>query len=201
MENIQLGSSSRAKHGGAYFSAVLDENSIRQLFWDRGNPRPATGGLALLQLQLCLQLQQNTMVTVDTDDQISLTSICQEILVNKIWSSTSTGTMVFCWSCKQSWSWSNANPPVAGLGLPRSQNSCRIEFSSRNDRKISSTVYSTTRWSQLYFIYKPVPSSSSLSVSVERGEDEGQEHNAAGHEVSSAYCQVIDISLFSQISF
>ena len=27
----------------------------------------------------------------------------------QIWPSTSTGTMVVCWSCKQSWSWSNAN--------------------------------------------------------------------------------------------
>ena len=48
----------------------LDENSIRQLFWDRVNPWPATGGLGLLQLQLCLQLQQNTMVPVDVDGQI-----------------------------------------------------------------------------------------------------------------------------------
>ena len=48
----------------------LDENSIRQLFWDRVNPWPAAGGLALLQLQLCLQLQQNTMVPVDVDGQI-----------------------------------------------------------------------------------------------------------------------------------
>ena len=45
----------------------LDENSIRQLFWKRVNPWPATGGLALLQHQLCLQLQQNTMVHVDVD--------------------------------------------------------------------------------------------------------------------------------------
>ena len=31
---------------------------------------PATWGLVLLQLQLCLQLQQNTMVPVDVDGQI-----------------------------------------------------------------------------------------------------------------------------------
>ena len=48
----------------------LDENSIRQLFWDRVNPWPAAGGLALFQLQLCLQLQQNTMDPVDVDGQI-----------------------------------------------------------------------------------------------------------------------------------
>ena len=68
----------------------------------------------------------------------------------QIWPSTSTGTMVFCWSCKQSWSWSNANPPVAGQGLTRSQNSCRIEFSSKNGREISSSLYGTTRCGQLY---------------------------------------------------
>ena len=55
----------------------------------------------------------------------------------------------FCWSCKQSWSCSNANPPVAGQGLTRSQNSCRIEFSSKNGREISSSVYGTTWWPQL----------------------------------------------------
>ena len=68
----------------------------------------------------------------------------------QIWPSTSTGTMVFCWSCKRSWCWSNANPPVAGQGLTRSQNSCRIKFSSKNGREISSSVFGTTRWPQLY---------------------------------------------------
>ena len=57
----------------------LDENSIRQLFWDRVNPWPATGGLALLQLQLCLQLQQNTMVPVDVDGQIC--HFCSQVFV------------------------------------------------------------------------------------------------------------------------
>ena len=37
------------------------------------------------------------------------------------------------------------NPPVAGQGLRWSQNSCRIEFSSKNGREISSSVYGTTR--------------------------------------------------------
>ena len=41
------------------------------------------------------------------------TSICSVIntceLKWQIWPSTSMGTMVFCWSCKQSWSWSYAN--------------------------------------------------------------------------------------------
>ena len=40
-------------------------------------------------------------------------------------------------------------PPVPGQGLTRSQNSCRIEFSSKNGREISSSVYGTTRWPQL----------------------------------------------------
>ena len=57
----------------------LDENSIRQLFWDRVNPWPAAGGLALLQLQLCLQLQQNTMVPVDVDGQIC--HFCSQVFV------------------------------------------------------------------------------------------------------------------------
>ena len=65
----------------------LDENSIWQLFWDRVNPWPATGGLALLQLQLCLQLQQNTMVPVDVDGQIchfcSQVFVTEQILGNK----------------------------------------------------------------------------------------------------------------------
>ena len=59
----------------------LDENSIRQLFWDRVNPWPATGGLALLQLQLCLQLQQNTMVPVDVDGQIC--HFCSQVFVTR----------------------------------------------------------------------------------------------------------------------
>ena len=39
----------------------LDKNSIRQLFWDRVNPWPATGGLALLQLDVdnCKLLQRS----------------------------------------------------------------------------------------------------------------------------------------------
>ena len=87
----------------------LDENSIRQLFWDRVNPWPATGGLALLQLQLCLQLQKNTMVPVDVDGQIC--HFCSQVFV----------------PC----------------------HSCRIEFSSKNGREISSSVFGTTRWPQL----------------------------------------------------
>ena len=59
----------------------LDENSIRQLFRDRVNPWPATGGLALLQLQLCLQLQQNTMVPVDVDGQIC--HFCSQVFVRE----------------------------------------------------------------------------------------------------------------------
>ena len=81
-------------------------------------------------------------------DLFRVTNTCEQKW--QIWPSTSTRTMVFCWSCKQSWSWSNANPPVAGQGLTRSQNSCRIEFSSKNGREISSSVFGTTRWPQLY---------------------------------------------------
>ena len=40
-------------------------------------------------------------------------------------------------------------PPVPGQGLTRSQNSCRNQFSSKNGREISSSVYGTTRWPQL----------------------------------------------------
>ena len=40
-------------------------------------------------------------------------------------------------------------PPVPGQGLTRSQNSCRLEFSPKNGREISSSVYGTTRWPQL----------------------------------------------------
>ena len=80
----------------------------------------------------------------------SVTNTCEQKW--QIWPSTSTGTMVFCWSCKQSWNCNNANPPVAGQGLTRSQNSCRIEFSSKNGREISSSVFGTTRWPQLYIL-------------------------------------------------
>ena len=40
--------------------------------------------------------------------------------------------------------------PAAGQGSTRSQNSRQIEFSSRNGREISSSVYGTTRCPQLY---------------------------------------------------
>ena len=42
--------------------------------------------------------------------------------------------------------------PAAGQGSTRSQNSRQIEFSSRNGREISSSVYGTTRCPQLYLI-------------------------------------------------
>ena len=47
------------------------------------------------------------------------------------------------------------NPPVAGQGLRWSQNSCRIEFSSKNGWEISSSVYGMTRWPQLYIAIFP----------------------------------------------
>ena len=53
------------------------------------------------------------------------------------------------WKTKQKWQRAGKNPPVAGQGLTRSQNSCRIEFSSKNGWEISSSVFGTTRWPQL----------------------------------------------------
>ena len=52
--------------------------------------------------------------------------------------------------------------PAAGQGSTRSQNSRQIEFSSRNGREISSSVYGTTRCPQLY----PCPNFLALFLEV-----------------------------------
>ena len=69
----------------------------------------------------------------------------------QIWTSTSTGTMVFCWSCKQSWSWTNAKKFLRFLGLMRSRSSNRILYRPANGREISSSLFGQTRRTRLYF--------------------------------------------------
>ena len=104
---------------------------------------------ALVRCLAQTSIRRTTRAKLCLDYRIcSLANTCEQKW--QIWPSTSTGTMVFCWSCKQSWSWSNANPPAAGQGLTRSQNSCQIEFSSKNGREISSSLIGLTRGGQLY---------------------------------------------------
>ena len=68
----------------------------------------------------------------------------------QIWPSTSTGTMVFCWSCKQSWSWSNAKTNLRFLVLIRSRSSNRILYIPVNGQEISISVFGRTRRTRLY---------------------------------------------------
>ena len=60
-----------------------------------------------------------------------------------------TGTWQICENQYKSDRGREKNHPVAGQGSTRSQNSRQIEFSSRNGREISSSVYGTTRCPQL----------------------------------------------------
>ena len=84
------------------------------------------------------------------------TSICQGTNPCEqkwqIWTSTSTGTMVFCWSCKQSWSWTNAKKFLRFLGLMRSRSSNRILYRPANGREISSSLFGQTRRTRLYIL-------------------------------------------------
>ena len=54
------------------------------------------------------------------------------------------------WNPIQKWQRAGKKHPAAGQGSTRSQNSRQIEFSSRNGREISSSVYGRTRPTQLY---------------------------------------------------
>ena len=68
----------------------------------------------------------------------------------EIWPSTSTGTMVFCWSCKQSERERQNKQPTAFSVLIRFWSTHQNLFSPRNGREISSSLYGTTRLGQLY---------------------------------------------------
>ena len=70
----------------------------------------------------------------------------------EIWPSTSTGTMVFCWSCKQSERERQNKQPTAFSVLIRFWSTHQNWFSSRNSRENSSSLYGTTRLGQLYQI-------------------------------------------------
>ena len=67
----------------------------------------------------------------------------------EIWPSTSTGTMVFCWSCKQSERERQNKQPTAFSVLIRFWSTHQNLFSPRNGREISSSVFGTTRLGQL----------------------------------------------------
>ena len=88
---------------------------IRLLLRDRKRTKNFRFYLALLQLQLCLQLQQNTMVPVDVDGQIC--HFCSQGFVRE-----------------QSWSWSNAKTNLRFLVLIRSRSSNRILYRPINGR-------------------------------------------------------------------
>ena len=67
-----------------------------------------------------------------------------------IWPFTSMGTMVFCWSCKQNWSWSNGNYFLRFLVLIRSWSSNRIFDRPINGWEISISVFGRTRCTRQY---------------------------------------------------
>ena len=69
------------------------------------------------------------------------------------WPSTSTGTMVFCWSCKQSERERQNKQPTAFSVLIRFWSTHQNLFSPRKGREISSSLFDQTRLGQLYFIW------------------------------------------------
>ena len=68
----------------------------------------------------------------------------------EIWPSTSTGTMVLCWSCKQSERERQNKQPTAFSVLIRFRSTHQNWFSPRNGREISSSLFDQTRLGQLY---------------------------------------------------
>ena len=161
-KSLQLGSSSRAIHGGAYFSAVFGQkfNPTTVLrpcqplacYWRVGIAAAPTlfttsakhhgsrwcgwSDLSLLFTRICSVSHKRSLIwgrsciswhcslsvalylhckfciignhlTGHARHLFRITNTCEQKW--QIWPSTSTGTMVFCWSCKQSWSRSNAN--------------------------------------------------------------------------------------------
>ncbi len=106
-----------------------------------------------------------------SDFSLLFTRICS-LMTNpceqkwEIWPSTSTGTMVFCWSCKQSERERQNKQPTAFSVLIRFWSTHQNWFSPRNGREISSSLFDQTRLGQLYvnfglhnfLITRPVPS-------------------------------------------
>ena len=82
------------------------------------------------------------------------TSICQGTNPCEqkwqIWPSTSMGTMVFCWSCKQKWAWEKNKQPTAFSVLIRFWRTNQNQFSPKNGQENGSSLYGTTRLGQLY---------------------------------------------------
>ena len=133
---------------------------IRLLLRDRMRTKNFRFYLALLQLQLCLQLQQNTMVPIDVDGQIchfcSQGFVPWQILVvlnmgNPL-ENPATNTMgasEYCWSCKQKWAWEKNKQPTAFSVLIRFWRTNQNQFSPKNGRENGSSLYGTTRLGQL----------------------------------------------------
>ena len=132
---------------------------IRLLLRDRKRTKNFRFYLALLQLQLCLQLQQNTMVPVDVDGQIS--HFCSQgfvpwwqILVNKSEKSDHPQQ-------REPWCFVEVVNKVSVRDKTSSPQHSRYSwvirfwsthqnwFSSRNSRENSSSLYGTTRLGQL----------------------------------------------------
>ena len=85
------------------------------------------------------------------------------------WPSTSTGTMVLCWSCKQSERERQNKQPTAFSVLIRFWSTHQNLFSPRNGREISSSVFGQSRLGQLYGRYVTVQKnrqSENMKVSI-----------------------------------
>ena len=90
-----------------------------------------------------------------SDFSLLFTRICS-LMTNpceqkwEIWPSTSTGTMVFCWSYKQSERERQNKQPTAFSVLIRFWSTYQNLFSPTNGQKISSSVFGQTRPTRLY---------------------------------------------------
>ena len=91
-------------------------------------------------------------VTFVHKDLCQGTNPCEQNL--QIWSFTSMGTMVFCWSCKQSERERQNKQPTAFSVLIRFWSTHQNWFSPRNGREISSSLFDQTRLGQLYVWWK-----------------------------------------------
>ena len=138
----------------------LGENWFWLVLQKRMSTENAVGCLFFSHAHFCLQLQQYSLAPMvlvagfsSGFPMLRTTSICQGTNPCEqkweIWPSTTTGTMVFCWSCKQSERERQNKQPTAFSVLIRFWSTHQNLFSPRNGREISSSVFGTTRLGQL----------------------------------------------------